>query len=282
MNRKWIVIGFLACPFLVLLHFNPATQFFLAPLTPISFYGKVVDEKDGTPIAGATAEIDVADKLFKDGSVYKQLTDKTGQFSITGTHGLGLGITVSKEGYYHVPKSYGNYGYAPGVSGSPKPTSDQPAIFMLRKKGAGVQLIVKGMNGRLPPDGTPVEIDLETGKVVPPNMGNFRMEVWSNFNAEDPNTAYDWKYQISVPGGGFTARTNDLDFMAPSDGYQASEENSYTADQRPYIGDINKQYFVHLKDGRYARITLMLGNTFNILAYINPTPGDPNLEPASK
>jgi len=265
---------------------NPtALTFFLDAMTPISFYGKVVDEKDGTPIAAATAKLWTADKIFQDPTNYTKTTDAKGLFSLTMVHGLAVGIAVSKEGYYQIPKSYGNYGYAPGQpSSGPRPTRENPAIFMLRKKGVGVHLLVKSFNGHLPANGTPVDVDLEAGKVVPSNTGDFRMELWSNYNSQEPNNPYDWKYQISVPGGGLITRTDDLDFMAPSDDYQTTDEAtySYTADPSNYLRDLDKKYFVKLADGKYASITISMGRSFNILAYINPTPGDRNLEPASK
>jgi len=259
-----------------------ALAYFLSEMTPISFYGKVVDEK-GTPIEGATAKIGVADKIFQDPTFYTKISNADGLFSITDIHGLSLGINVSKDGYYRLPQSSQNYGYAAGEpSSGPIPTSDHPAIFMLRKKGVGVQLIVKSVSSHLPRDGTPVDIDLEAGKVVSTNTGNLQIELWSNFNQEEPNTPYDWKYQISVPGGGLIARTDDLDFVAPNDGYQTSDANSFTAGQPHYNRRVEKQYFVQLADGKYARMDISVGGAVNILAYINPTSGDHNLEPASK
>jgi hypothetical protein len=78
-------------------------------------------------------------------------------------------------------------------------------------------------------------------------------------------------------------RTDDLDFMAPSEGYQTTDEASfsYTTDPSGYKSVIDKQFFLQLSDGKYARMDISVAGTINLLAYINPTPGDRNLEPAS-
>jgi hypothetical protein len=263
-----------------------ALAYFLSVMTPISFYGKVVDEK-GTPIEGATAKISVTDKMFKDGSTYNKMTDGAGLFSISDVHGLGVGITVSKEGYYQLPKSYGVYGYAPGISSDgPKPTPDNPAVFVLRKKGQGVALILKSVSQHLPRNGAPVSLDLEAGLVVNSNAGNFQIALSSSVNETNPNSPYDWKYSLSVPGGGLVERTDNLNFMAPNDGYQASAEGSFSSGQPRYSRAIDKQYFVKLADGKYARIQVSLNGDANshfvVSAYINPTPGQQNLESASQ
>jgi hypothetical protein len=262
-----------------------AMAYFLSEMTPISFYGKVVDEK-GTPVGGANAKVSVTDKIFQDGTSYIKTTDGAGLFSIADVHGLAVGITVSKEGYYQTPKSYGVYGYAAGVSSDgPKPTPDHPAVFVLRKKGEGVQLILKSVSSHLPRNGSPISLDLEAGQVVAGNAGNFQIVLSSNVNEADPNTGYDWKYSLSVPGGGLVERTDNLDFMAPNDGYQPSADGSFTAGQQRYSRGIDKQYFVKLADGKYARIQVSLNadanSHFVVTAYINPTTGQQNLEAAS-
>jgi hypothetical protein len=68
MNKKWIIIGLAVGLFVILL--SPiALPFLLGIMAPISFYGKVVDDKDGTPIEGATAKISVVDKIYADGDL---------------------------------------------------------------------------------------------------------------------------------------------------------------------------------------------------------------------
>ena len=249
-------------------------EHFSGSLTPIFFYGKVVDEK-GNPIQRADVSISV-NKLMT-GYTYHKTTDNHGQFSVTWKFGSGLGITVAKDGYYQLPQSEGVYGYAPWISDSAGPKRGRPTIFVLRKKGPGVALLLKNVSSPLPRDGTPVDIDLETGKIVAPGTGNFRIEYWSNSRQEDANAPYDWRCRITIPEGGLVPRIDDLDFMAPIDGYQPSEEISCTAGQRPYLRDLDKEYFVKLRDGKYARITVRIP-AVNVLSYINPTPGDRNLE----
>lgn len=74
--------------------------------TSISFYGKVIDDK-GDPVPGANITYQVGDKIDPnaDGSKYSGASDKNGDFSLTGRHGVDLYVNVSKDGYYRTPRS---------------------------------------------------------------------------------------------------------------------------------------------------------------------------------
>ena len=265
-------------------------QFAKAALTPITFYGKVVDEK-GNPIAGAEVDVSVADRPFdivKGGTDFKRNTDLQGLFSISGVHGLGVNITASKKGYYNIPKSSGRFGY---VSGSgcdpPHPNPKAPAILMLRKKGLSEDLIhLEHVRVRVEKDGDPVYVNFIDGKATQ-GSNSLTIQIWSN--KDKPKTSgtrnFTWKAILSIPGGGLMEdkRTEIYNFFAPETGYTEDvvidmPENK--SDWRPFQ---KGKYFIRFPDGRYARaetnVTLVgyLRSVF-INSYINPVSGHRNLE----
>jgi len=102
--------------------------------TPIIFYGKVVDTQ-GNPIAGVTASISAADHVWEGSSKYEKITGNDGLFSIA-THGLGLVVNVSKEGYYRMEQSGGVFGYSASAGKTnPHPSSSDPAVLSCEKRG---------------------------------------------------------------------------------------------------------------------------------------------------
>jgi hypothetical protein len=70
--------------------------------TPITFYGKVVDEK-GTPIPQATVRFSITDTSRSGGSDYYRKSDAQGLFSLKGVRGYSVDVGVRKEGYYSGP-----------------------------------------------------------------------------------------------------------------------------------------------------------------------------------
>lgn len=201
-------------------------QFFKALfLTPIVFYGKVVDT-DGTPIDGASVSISSADSMEDNHSEYERTTDASGLFSIS-THGMGLVINISKDGYYKTKQSSGSFGYTKeGGSPNPHPDPKNPAIFVLKKMGTPESLIVIHRNVKILPDGTQVQMNLRTGNTFNVTAGDIEVQAWIHDEGILPNhnRYYDWRCVITVPGGGIQTRTGEFDFEAPVDGYQNSNE----------------------------------------------------------
>ena len=252
--------------------------------TPIQFYGKVEDEK-GNPVEAARVHISMHDRLGGGGADTEQKTDKDGLFSASG-HGLGLGVVVFKDGYYQLPQSYGSFGYAQGAgNGAPHPDPSTPAIFILRKMGKTEPLIVVRHNYPIAKNGTPVEINLATGKAVQASQSEIKVEAWTNDQGHQVNSnrPYDWRCRITVPGGGLVQRAGEFDFDAPSDGYADSDEIDMPANLgQQWRTQDSRNYFVRLANGMYARLEFRMiaggDHFFKITSYLNPQPGSRNLE----
>ena len=258
--------------------------------TPISFYGKVFDDK-GVPVSGAHITYQAANQLDPNASnpKYTGTSDDYGNFTVSGLHGALLYVDVSKDGYYRTPPfdghrgSYDGFTYA-GVRSKdsvPPPTGDNPAIFVLRKKRNGIALIHLGRSISVQKDGTPIEVDLESNKHL---LQDLKVECWTEDQTKDARGHYPWHCQVSVPGGGLANRDGEFDFEAPEEGYVPSEEIAPPKDR--WSPQVQRQYFVKTMDGHYARVTVDMvagGDHFvTVESYFNPTPGDRNLESASQ
>ncbi len=251
--------------------------------TPISFYGKVVDEK-GNPVEGVTVELDAADKPWGNSTKYQRVTDAQGFFSIAGIQGARLAVFISKPGYYPTAESRRGFSYG-GVKNDDDgtiPTHGAPAIFVLRKMGETVPLVhLETKSVRVVEEGTPVEVDLATGAQNRGGNGSVQVEVWSDNPTYGAQGPYGWRARVTVPGGGVIQRTGEFDFEAPADGYSSEFETTMAQNAEHWRNGFERQFFARLPDGRFARFTINLktgGLFFTLESFVNPTPGSRNLE----
>lgn len=264
-----------------------AVSLLAAYATPITFYGKVVDEV-GNPVPAAKIKLGAADNPAGDGSYHYQTSDRAGRFELHGARGLGVAVWVSKEGYYTTEAARGRnfvYGGVRGANDPVNPTPDNPAIFVLKKMGEAAPLVyVARKSLKMPKDGTPVEIDLSTGRVAAAGTGHLRVEVWTANQGMDSNKSepYEWEVRVSVPGGGLVERVGEYTFEAPETGYAPAFETGMQKNAERWRDGFQKEFFAKLGNGQFARFYLRLltsGDHFVALeSYLNPTPGSRNLE----
>ena len=254
---------------------------------PIAFYGRAQDQQ-GQPVPGAMVEYSILDRFFEPGSKKSGIADGKGNFSLTGVQGAALTVGVSKEGYDPIyQQSNGAFSFgAPHDSqrDRPTPTKDNPAIFVLRKRAEAEALVkVRSRQYEIAKDGAPAEVNLETGKPVAAGQGHLRVECWTDVQAKDAQGRFPWKCRVSVPGGGLLERNPEHDFEAPKGSYLAADEIIMAPDdpQQRWSYSAEKQYFLKLADGRYARAKLNFytgkRTIFVLESYLNPS-GSPNLE----
>jgi len=264
--------------------------------SPIDFWGKVVDQ-NGNPVAGATATITL-DSQWNDYDNKPKVTvfsDAHGLFSLTGKKGIGIVVYVSKDGYYSTEEQSAaalNYffktsnnqnSFYRGGTKEPFPTEAQPTVFVLTQKGpSAANLMYKHIRIPMLKDGTPVDIDLAQGRVVSAGQGDLRVESWVTDNGKDVVHPFPWKCRVTVLGGGLQSRAGEIDFQAPSGGYQPLDEVDMPATASRWSNKMMKQYFLQLKGNRYARMRFWMingGNNFLSLDYyLNPQAGNQNLE----
>jgi hypothetical protein len=247
---------------------------------PINFYGKVVDESN-KPVASASVNYTWSTVDAERGTLTKrQNTDGSGLFSIH-VRGKRIGMTVSKEGYY-TPKSerLRSYEYANPADGLFTPDPNHPVVFHLRKKGQAEFLLHVAKTLRIPRNGTPVAVDLFSGKSVAIGQGQFEIRCMTSDQNDDRNR-YDWHCSISVPNGGIIETKQEFPFAAPVDGYRASIEFNMARTNLNWSRSIHGEYFLKLPNAIYARLHFEMvshGDHFcTVDCHINPS-GSRNLE----
>ena len=248
---------------------------------PIEFYGKVVDENSNV-VVGAQVSFHWVEIPAPEGNRTSTTeSDGGGLFSLHGKHGPSLKVSVSKEGYYAPHRGEWGFTYAlgPGVI-SPDPQN--PVIFNLRKKGMGENLIGVKQNYRVARDGTPLGIDLITGKASIGGNGDFVVQCWTQDEGKPSGSKYDWRCVVTVPGGGVVTNNDEFAFLAPENGYVLTNEIAMPADRTNWTSDVDLKFYYRLADGRYGRMTFSMiagGQHFCMIdSILNPS-GSRNLEP---
>lgn len=222
---------------------------------PVHLYGRVEDEA-GKPISGALIKYSLNDKYFKDGTKGTTTSDGNGNFVIQG-NGASVYVHVQKQGYYRIPeRSYGS------IRANQVTSPEMPAIFVLKAAGQPQILVGNAVErGHVPVDGTPKEIHLSRKKLVMAGSGHLRVEVWVTAVQPGQHRGFQWKCRLSVPGGGLAERSDPMNFMAPSEGYESSFEFSMPANtsaDAEWRRSIEKQFYVRLPDNTHARGRLYL------------------------
>jgi len=260
---------------------------------PFDFYGKVVDE-EGNPIADARVGFSLLQGHFASGKKGSTASDQEGLFSIKGEAGA-LTVGVSKSGYYAVPQ-YSAAAFSTTMQATPEllkrtkppyqggydkplPIKNDPAIFVLRKKGEAEDLIRLGSRQiDVPKTGEIVSIDLSTGKLA---RGGGDLQVMSWVDDQGRTENYNWRYLFKVPGGGLAERSGEFEFKAPANQYSESIEIKMDSKSDDWKSRYENEFFAKLGDGTYARFNVRLypgrRNFIVIESYLNPS-GSRNLE----
>lgn len=273
---------------------NPVASFTDSFKTPITLFGKVVDQH-GDPVPGATVKLYPLDSPWEEdsGSKVTMASDANGAFSVKDLRGFSIGVQVEKEGYIYLPPlggpaSSANISYANGASGGKRFSNPKtPLVMNLQKVGPIEPLVhVKEKRWRLPIDGSilRVALDTEDGK----GMHQIEFRLWSDNHVRDEAgrgyALFDWTFEARIPGGGFLWTGADLDTEPPKEGYKESIRYEY-----PDTLPIDKwtvfqqaQYFVKFADNTYGKIRIGVDagsdrSPLSMTSWLNPRSGSRNL-----
>ncbi|WP_395690074.1 hypothetical protein [Aestuariivirga sp.] len=252
--------------------------------TPINLYGRVIDQH-GDPVASANVEYSI---LSFENRPKGQLSSRAdGTFQITGHRGASIAVWVSKDGYRRLPGVDGEVGsdhrFAFGSKHPPASSPQEPIVFTLQKPGVIEPLIhVEERNYRLPRDGSPTEIELHPG-------GNSAHRVvlrcWNKELEPRPQTEprYDWRLEITAPGGGITERKDIMAFEAPETGYEPKAIIDMPVEAKPsWSRSAQRSYFIRFADNVFARVNVEMiagGDHFVVWeSHLNPKTGSRNLD----
>ena len=276
-------------------------------MTKMDFWGRVIDQ-DGNPVVGAAVKMSPASNptpfaFNASNKTYNVVTGSNGEFELLGTRGIKMSVWVEKDGYERVtnPDPVSVYHRSSLSTGSfsdvlknsrsvmPIPTRDSPAIFVLRKKlDADVLNRMDRRRYDLPIDGGPLAIDLSTGEAGGGGGGPVvEIRCWATPDkryGEGRNAPFDWRCEITAPGGGFVRRNDPNRVVAPDGGYgeiaPIEMPGTLPGSEWQSWGD-RVPYWVRLGDGTYARLELNIRVGRKNLIYVdswhNPT-GSRNLE----
>jgi hypothetical protein len=244
---------------------------------PINFYGKVVDE-NGAPVPGANIHFTWND-LSPTGTSHAETTDdESGLFSLTGQQGKRLSVTASKPGYYSAGDARAaSFEYANPADGLFTPDPNNPVVFHLRKKGAGVDLITSqyGVSPdfpiNIPRDGTPVNLDFFQRKIG----ASGQIQISESKPEHDAwRQATSWWFRMEIPDGGFVEQKDEFPFEAPESGYRAVAQFDFQQGQTNWTTGLKKDFYIKFGNPpRYGRLQVQTDISYGgaIITYaINP------------
>ena len=225
--------------------------------------------------------------MSPNGSSHAQITsDGAGLFSVTGINGKHMTVQLTKDGYYRetsrTRSSYEYAGFWEPTYHEPDPRN--PIVFHLRKKGISEPMIQRGptLIGT-PNDGTPMRLDLTTGRKVTDASGNIVLRI---SKGQKINKRFDWTATVEGLGGAGLIESQD-EFMltAPSEGYLSKWTFSQKASNEKYQPEMQTKFYVKTGDGKYARLEMRIIPEYketvaavDLTVYLNPAPGSRNPE----
>jgi hypothetical protein len=240
---------------------------------PIAFYGKVVDEH-GDPVSGAEIEFCWTDISREGTSKSRTQSDAQGLFSLVGVHGKNLGVQVKKDGYHTLRESNRfSFEYANVFNAEfHKPDPKQPVLFYVRRRPSTEPLIYRHIRMSIKNDGTPVRLNLLSGKRADDGQIEFRK--WKS--EERDGLVFDWRAELRVLDGGFIETNMDFLGEAPVTGYVPEIHVSFSRSARAEWRQIVDK-FLYIAFGtpkRYARAKISIAGVDKLVfldLWINPS-----------
>jgi hypothetical protein len=254
----------------------------------IEFYGKVVDQ-NGMPIPNVNVTGSV---IYNDGvssGVQKKqtVTDAEGLFFFSGMRGRTFDCGLRKPGYETMPEGDA-WDYTELVPAGKRhyPDPKNPVVLKMWKLQGAEPMIHLAKNFRIPPDGTPVRIDLTTGKNVEQGgdlVLTLRHEVWQpGVQGKRP---FDWTMQLEANNGGVVVSTQRLMYLAPEEGYTPGLTVDMPSTKSRWEPDVDYTFYLKSRGQIYSRVGMVFnanpdkerGSYLTLNWWLNPS-GSRNLE----
>ena len=225
--------------------------------TPITFYGKVVDQDD-KPVDQASIDYSITDMSPDGRTMRKTFSGSDGFFLISGVQGNNMIVRVSKEGYLQPTSSRRGftYGGMAGGRGIHKPDPQAPEVFRLQRKGEPAALIKFGQDVLLPPDGSLVPYSFLTGGKAKAGKENILLGMRVNLDPVRPDGRHDWEVHLEVPGGGLQLTEHQLPTRAPTSGYLPAFSKSFSPNDVAWQGQWKASFYLKTQEGHFAVVFL--------------------------
>jgi hypothetical protein len=248
------------------------------------FYGKIIDQY-GHPVAGATAtgtlmQMEGVDTGTKK-DFYTTQSDGNGYFEFTNLYGWQLGVVVKKDGYQMGQGA----GFYEAPNAQDKTSSEQRAVFHTWKLQGAEPMVHTKFDSRVPYDGQTAAFDLFAGRKA--SSGDLQITLVRNpLQVQRGGAPFDWNVHMQVAGGGLIETSDLYPNEAPESGYQPAFDFSMAEDAANWTQRLTQTYYIHTANGDYGRINIDLttdserpqGTGITIETWLNPSPGDRNLE----
>jgi hypothetical protein len=245
----------------------------------LDIYGKVVDQY-GQPVVGAKVEGGIllnVSVVASGGESHLTETDANGNFSFVGVHGVKLGIRLQKDGYFY------NLKLPSQRPDNYQPDPNNPIIFTMWKIRGAEPLAGKGIESKIPNDGTPVTFDISTGK--PSTNGDLRITLSRTpLQVRRSGQRFDWALKIEMLQGSLLPENDPYPYWAPDTGYNPAFNFNMSSNHVPWRSQFTQDFYIKNSQGQFGRMHAEVHTAltpvrveFNFTA--NPS-GSQNLEPA--
>ncbi len=256
----------------------------------IEFYGKVIDQY-GNPLPDVKVTASVIYNSGEKSGVQeaRTTTDAEGVFSFTGMKGRTFDCHLEKMGYQTMPERDA-FDYTELVPAEKRhhPDPRNPVVLKMWKlQGTEPLVHFERKYFPLPTDGTPVQIDLSTGKQVA--TGGDLVLALNHVvlpRGALPEPQFDWRARAEVAGGGLIESNQRLMYRAPEAGYAPALTIDMPAAKPDWANSINRSYYVRTRGNLFGRVEVYLNanqrgydpSYVMLQWWLNPKPGSHNLE----
>jgi len=231
---------------------------------PINFWAKVVDQND-RPLAGAVVifgvrgwttgpDLDVG--VIPKFRELRLVSDANGHVKATGERGDAATVrSVQLEGY--VMSEASRIRLLPSNRPSPMApisSADNPILIRMWRKLSPERLVFTSKGLSVPCDGTPVYLDLVTGKSGT-NSAPCDMVLTLLREPQDllrnQIKQFNWSLDIQMPDGGLQTNVTEFPYLAPADGYTNRLYQAYLTNEAGWKRVAELALFIHNRRGQH-------------------------------
>jgi len=249
---------------------------------PIEFYGKVIDQF-GQPVVNAKVILNWTTVIGPIPDPQKSIfTGPDGRFEITGIQGKGISVDILKEGYDSTKNSQGDFEYAAFYQDDFHiPDPNNPVVFRLHKTMEAEPLYEFSPHGYITPGGSPLILNIESGKIVAQGDLAFSVALGPETNRYGSDFIVTMR---GLNGAGFAFSDEEFLSHAPGSGYRDIFTVTHKVNDPNYRPEQILRFYVRTGNGKYASVgarIIMWGDfskaDFEAGVYFNPS-GSRNLE----
>lgn len=256
----------------------------------IEFFGKVIDQY-GSPLPDVKVTASVIYNSGEKSGVQeaRTTTDAEGVFSFTGMKGRTFDYHLEKAGYQTMPvRDAFDYTELVPEEKRHHPDPRNPVVLKMWKlQGTEPLVHFERKYFPLPADGTPVQIDLKTGKQVA--TGGDLVLALNHVvlpRGALPEPQFDWHARAEIAGGGLVESKQRLMYLAPDTGYASTLAIDMPATKPDWANSITRSYYVRTRGNLFGRVEVYLNanqrgydpSYVMLQWWLNPKLGSRNLE----